>query len=214
MQRKRPSGPPRARRAQPVRQDPFEDEQPFDADGAYGAAPYGEPYEEATYKDGAYADAPYEEQPYEETAYDDAPYGEATYEEVYEEPVRTGRAPQPEVIATNTAIRLTCTLCAMMGLLAIFMCWAERESRAIRHFAVQSAAITVLHLFSAALLFLIAGLMGGIPFLGFLLTMVCWLIYFALLVVIIVVRARMMLHAWRGIRFTIPGLWRTLERFV
>ena len=196
MQRKRPTGSPRVRKAPPVWQQPEEE------------APYGEPYDE----DGFYEDAsdvPYEDQPYEEP-----PYEEELYEAAYEELERPSRMPpQPEVIATNTAIRLTCTLCAMIGLLAVFMCWAEKESRAIRHFAVQSAAVTAIHLFCALLLFLISGLMGSIPFLGFLLTMVCWLCYIALLVVIVVVRARMMLHAWRGIRFAIPGLWRTLERF-
>ena len=191
MQRKRPAAAPRVRKAPPV----------------WDRQPYEEPsYEEPTYDEAS----PYGEEPYEE-----APYEAPPYEETYYEPERATRVPpKPEVIATNTAIRLTCTLCAMMGLLAIFMCWAEKESRAIRHFAVQSAAVTGLHLFCALMLFLISGLLGGIPFLGFLLTMVCWLCYIALLIVVVVVRARMMLHAWRGIRFTIPGLWRTLERFV
>ena len=143
----------------------------------------------------------WQEQPYE------GPYGE----EACEEPVRV--KPQPEVIATNTAIRLTCTLCAMCGLLAVFMCWAEKESRAIRHFAVQSSAVSALHILIAAILLLVAKLLGGVPFLGFLLTMVCWLLYFALLVAVVAVRVRMMLHAWRGVRFTLPGLWRMLERF-
>ena len=143
----------------------------------------------------------WQEQPYE------GPYGE----EACEEPVRV--KPQPEVIATNTAIRLTCTLCAMCGVLAIFMCWAEKESRAIRHFAVQSAALTALHVLCAVLLLLIAGMMGGVPFLGFLMKAVCWLLYITALIAMVVVRARMMLHAWRGVRFELPGLWRALERF-
>lgn len=190
MQRKRPGAAPRVRKAPPVWQ-----EQP-----SWEDAPQ-EPYA-------------YEEPPYEEPAYEEMPYGEHYAEEGYDEPVRAERVPpQPEVIATNTAIRLTCMLCAMCGLLAVFMCWAEKESRAIRHFAVQSTAVSALHILGAAILLLIAKLLGGIPFLGFLLTMVCWLLYFSLLVVIVVVRARMMLHAWRGIRFTLPGLWRMLEQF-
>ena len=192
MQRRRPSAAPRVRKAPP----PWQDEQPSWQQPAWEDAPQ-EPY------------YPGDEPPYEEP-YDEAPYDEAPYDEP-ERPTRV--RPQPEVIATNTAIRLTCTLCAMCGLLAVFMCWAEKESRAIRHFAVQSTAVMALHAFGALLLFLVSGLLGGIPFLGFLLTMVCWLVYFALLVVIVVVRARMMLHAWRGIRFTLPGLWRMLERF-
>lgn len=189
MQRKRPNA-PRTRKAPPVWE---------------GEAGWQEPQE--------WEEAPQEPYAYEEPPYEDAPY-EEPYDEPYDEPERPMRTrPQPEVIATNTAVRLTCTLCAMCGLLAVFMCWAEKESRAIRHFAVQSAAVMGLHIFCALLLFLISGLLGGIPFLGFLLTMVCWLLYIALVVVIVVVRARMMLHAWRGIRFTIPVLWRTLERF-
>ena len=201
MQRRQP----RVRKAPPVRRQPYDERQPYE-EAPYEEAPYGEPF---------YGEQPYEDTPYEEAPYEEAPYEEAPYEEpCYGEPERTTRVPpQPEVIATNTAIRLTCTLCAMCGLLAIFMCWAEKESRAIRHFAVQSAAVTGLHLLCGLMLFLVSGLLGAIPFLGFLLTMVCWLTYIALLVVIVVVRARMMLHAWRGIRFTIPGLWRTLERF-
>ena len=152
----------------------------------------------------------WQEQPDWEDAQQET-YDEAPYEARPEGPAHA--RPQPEVIATNTAIRLTCTLCAMCGLLAIFMCWAEKESRAIRHFAVQSAAVTGLHILCALVLLLISGLLGGIPFLGFLLTMVCWLCYIAVLIVVVVIRARMMLHAWRGIRFMIPGLWRTLERF-
>ena len=144
-------------------------------------------------------------------AWEEQPHEESYVEETYDDPVRV--KPQLEVIATNTAIRLTCTLCAMCGLLAVFMCWAEKESRAIRHFAVQSTAMSALHILVAAILLLVAKLLGGVPFLGFLTGMVCWLLYFSLLVAIVAVRARMMLHAWRGVRFTLPGLWRMLERF-
>ena len=205
MQRKRPSAAPRVRKAPRVWQDDQGDWQ-------------GQPYQQAEWEEAPqepYGDEepPYEEPPYEEPLYEEAAY-EEPYDDGYYEPERATRVPpQPEVIATNTAIRLTCTLCAMCGLLAVFMCWAEKESRAIRHFAVQSAAVSAMHLFCALALFVISGLLGGIPFLGFLLTMVCWLLYIALLVVIVVIRARMMLHAWRGIRFTIPGLWRLIERF-
>lgn len=201
MQRKRPNAAPRVRKAPQVWQD---ERGGWQRQPAWEEAPQ-EPY---AYEEASYEEPPYEEAPYEEPPYDDP------YDDGYDEPERPTRVPpKPEVIATNTAIRLTCTLCAMCGLLGVFMCWAEKESRAIRHFAVQSTAMSALHLFCGLLLFLISGLLGGIPFLGFLLTMVCWLVYIALLVVIVVVRTRMMLHAWRGIRFTIPGLWRMIERF-
>ena len=149
----------------------------------------------------------------EEPVYQQPPLDEPPCEDAYEDGRYDDRSPQPEVIATNTAIRLTCTLCAMCGLLAAFICWAEKESRAIRHFAVQSVAVMALHALCVLLLALIASLMGGIPFLGFMLTLVCWLVYFVVVMVTAVIRVRMMLHAWRGIRFTLPGLWRKLERF-
>jgi len=120
----------------------------------------------------------------------------------------------PEVIATNMAVRLTCTLCAMMGLFAAFMCYAERESRAIRHFAVQSAALTAVHAVLILLLLIVGSVMGGVPYMGFLVQLVCWLAYFAVLLTLAAVRVRMMLHAWRGIRFTLPLLWPKLERYV
>ena len=47
-------------------------------------------------------------------------------------------------------------------------------------------------------------LLGAIPFLGFLITILCWLLYIALLVVCVVVRVRLMLAAYAGIRFTLP----------
>lgn len=195
MQRKRPAASPRVRRAPPVWQEERADE-PNDWQPSWEEEPQG------------YEEPPFDDAPYQDTY--EAPY----VEEGYDEPEQAARVrPQPEVIATNTAIRLTCTLCAMCGLLAVFMCWAEKESRAIRHFSVQSVAMSALHIFSALVLLLVCGLLGGIPFLGFLLNMVGWLLYFALLIVIIVVRARMMLHAWRGVRFTLPGLWRLLEQF-
>ena len=56
----------------------------------------------------------------------------------------------------------------------------------------------------AAALGFIGGLLGAIPFLGFLITILCWLLYIALLVVCVVVRVRLMLAAYAGIRFTLP----------
>lgn len=120
----------------------------------------------------------------------------------------------PEVIATNMAVRLTCTMCAMIGLLAAFMCYAERDSRAIRHFAVQSTALTVVHAVLIAVLLVAGSVMGGIPYMGFLVQLICWLAYFAALMTLMVVRFRMMLHAWRGLRFQLPLLWPRLERYV
>lgn len=185
QQKKRPA--PVVRRARPVWR---EDDQPG------GAA---EPGSEPSWRD----DLTWLE---EETAVADESGVEAPFDsDDDEEP--------PEIIATNTAVRLTCTLCAMSGLLAAFMCWAEKDSRAIRHFAVQSTAVSAAHLAVAALLLTAGALLSGVPYLGFVTDMAGWLIYFAVLVALTVVRARMMLSAWRGVRFTLPGTRRLLERW-
>ena len=55
------------------------------------------------------------------------------------------------LLATNTGVRLACTMAAMLSPFALFLCWAERESRVIRRFAVQSAALAILHLMGAGL---------------------------------------------------------------
>ena len=56
------------------------------------------------------------------------------------------------LLATNTGVRLACTMAAMLSPFALFLCWAEQESRVIRRFAVQSAALLAIHLLGGALL--------------------------------------------------------------
>ena len=135
----------------------------------------------------------------------DEPYAEYPYEEIppeyYDEepPVE-----EPEVIATNGTVKLTCTLAAFCSLLALFFAFADKRSRAIHHFAVQSLGLAAVHILGAAALVFVGGLLGAIPFLGFLITILCWLLYFALLLVCVVLRVRMMLAAYEGIRFTLP----------
>ena len=124
------------------------------------------------------------------------------------------RAPSgPEVIATNTAVRLTCTICAMIGLFGVFMCWAEKESRAIRHFAVQSAGLTAAHGMTALLLVLVGTILGGVPYLGFMVNLMGWLMYIVVLVLMVIVRVRMMKHAWQGVKFHTPVMGHYMEKF-
>lgn len=120
----------------------------------------------------------------------------------------------PDVLATNTGVRLACTMAAMMGLFALFLCWAERESRVIRRFAVQSASLTVLHGAIIAAVLLLGMLIGSIPYLGLLMTLLSWLCYIAALMLLAVTRIRLMKHAWLGIRFNLPPhLERMLTRY-
>lgn len=118
-----------------------------------------------------------------------------------------------EIVATNRMVLLTCTLASMMPPFALFLLFAERKSRAIRHFALQSLALTICHLILGGMLVLLNAMLGGIPFLGFLMNLVLWIIYISAVLVMLVLRIRMMFFAWRGAKFLLPWIGRRVERF-
>ena len=132
---------------------------------------------------------------YDEAGYDDPAYGP----EAYDEPPLAR-----EIIATNRTVLLTCMLAAMISLFGLFLCFAEKRSRAIRHFAGQSAALMGIHALLALILFALASLLGSLPLIGIVLRGLCLVVYLAALLVIIVLRIRMMFFAYQGIRFTLP----------
>lgn len=132
---------------------------------------------------------------YDEAGDDDPAYGP----EAYDEPPLAR-----EIIATNRTVLLTCTLAAMISLFGLFLCFAEKRSRAIRHFAGQSAALLAVHAVLALILFALGSLLGSLPLIGILLRGLCLVVYLAALMVIIVLRIRMMFFAYQGIRFTMP----------
>ena len=117
------------------------------------------------------------------------------------------------LLATNTGVRLACTMAAMLSPFALFLCWAEQESRVIRRFAVQSAALLAIHLLGGALLGVTSLIVGRIPYLGFLLTLLGWLVYIALAVAAIILRVKLMERAWHGRRFDLPLLEKIIRRF-
>lgn len=127
-------------------------------------------------------------------------------------PVFPGEAEQP-LLATNTGVRLACTMAAMMSLFALFLCWAERESRVIRRFAVQSVALAGVHLCGIAVLAVISLLVGRIPYLGFLMSLMGWLIYIALAILALALRVRLMERAWHGRKYDLPLLERLIRRY-
>ena len=117
------------------------------------------------------------------------------------------------LLATNTGVRLACTMAAMLSPFAIFLCWAEKESRVIRRFAVQSVALAILHLLGGAMLGIISLLVGSIPYLGFLMRLLGWLIYTAIALVALWLRVKLMEHAWHGRRFDLPLMEKLTRRF-
>jgi len=118
-----------------------------------------------------------------------------------------------EIMSTEAVVKLTCTLAAMMPLFALFLIFAEKKSRAIRHFALQSVGLTVCHALVAGALLAVNAVFGGIPYLGFLLNLILWIVYIVSAIVMLVVRIRMMFVAWQGGRFTLPMIGHMLERY-
>lgn len=119
--------------------------------------------------------------------------------------------PPRDVLATNTGVRLACTMAAMMGLFALFLCWAEQESRVIRRFSVQSACLTALHAAVGVAALVISAVLGAVPYLGVMVTLLCLLGYIAALLMLVVERVRLMRCAWQGVRFMLP---RALEGII
>ena len=152
-----------------------------------------------------YDDPGYDSQGYDEPAYDDQAYGP----DAYDEPPLAR-----EIIATNRTVLLTCTLAAMISLFGLFLCFAEKRSRAIRHFAGQSAALLAVHAVLALILFALGSLLGSLPLIGILLRGLCLVVYLAVLLVIIVLRIRMMFFAYQGIRFTLPVVGEQVSRWM
>ena len=117
------------------------------------------------------------------------------------------------LLATNTGVRLACTMAAMLSPFAVFLCWAEKESKVIRRFAVQSATLAVLHLCGGALLGVISLLVGSVPYFGFLMTLLGWMIYVAIAVVALFLRIKLMERAWHGRRFDVPLVERIICKY-
>ena len=106
------------------------------------------------------------------------------------------RTPQdaPEVISTSQAVNLTSTIASLSALFALFFCFADQRSRAVRRFSVQSVGLGAIHL---------------------LLGMVIWILLVLIVatVIVIVLRVRMALHAYRGEAHVLPVIGQALRRF-
>lgn len=146
--------------------------------------------------------------PWQEETFEDEPYYDM--EPVEEEPYRE---PVSEIIATNRMVLLTCTLVAMMSPFALFLLFAEKKSRAIRHFSLQSVVLSACNIALALVLLLINAVFGVIPYLGFLVSLISWIVYICAAILMLVQRIRMMLFAWHGVRFALPFIGRWAERF-
>ena len=114
-----------------------------DGQGRYGRPAYGPQQDQAWEQQPIYEARPMDQM--------DDPYAEYPYEEVPQEPYDDETpVEEPEVIATNGTVKLTCTLAAFCSLLALFFAFADKRSRAIHHFSVQSLGLAAVHILGAA----------------------------------------------------------------
>ena len=124
-------------------------------------------------------------------------------------------APQqePEIVSTSQAINLTSAIASISALWALFFCFADQRSRAVRRFSVQSVGRGAVHLLLGMIVWILCEVLGWIPVLG---TVVRWLLLLVLVLftaLVFVLRVQMMFHAYRGQAHVLPVIGQALRRF-
>lgn len=119
----------------------------------------------------------------------------------------------PGVISTSQAINLTCTLASLSTLFALFLCFADQKSRAVRRFSIQSVGLGLAHVALGMVCWILSALLGLIPVLGYIAAILFLTVFLAATVLVFVLRIRMMLHAYRGIAYVLPVIGKPLRKF-
>ena len=125
------------------------------------------------------------------------------------------RTPQdaPEVISTSQAVNLTSTIASLSALFALFFCFADQRSRAVRRFSVQSVGLGAIHLLLGMVIWILCEILGWIPLVGPVLRGLLLLVLIVATVIVIILRVRMALHAYRGEAHVLPVIGQALRRF-
>ena len=125
------------------------------------------------------------------------------------------RTPQdaPEVISTSQAVNLTSTIASLSALFALFFCFADQRSRAVRRFSVQSVGLGAIHLLLGMVIWILCEILGWIPLVGSVLRGLLLLVLTVATVIMIILRVRMALHAYRGEAHVLPVIGQALRRF-
>ncbi|MDL2318955.1 hypothetical protein LJC74_07795 [Eubacteriales bacterium OttesenSCG-928-A19] len=123
------------------------------------------------------------------------------------------REPDIEPVSTSEIANLTCTIASVSMLFALFLCFADQKSRVIRHFAVQSVGLGILYLGLGMISWILSALLGWIPVLGTVIGSLLVLVFIAASILVVVLRVRMMLRAYRGEYYVLPAIGDSLRRF-
>ena len=120
---------------------------------------------------------------------------------------------EPEIISTSQAVNLTSTIASLSVLFALFFCFADQRSRAVRRFSVQSVGLGAIHLLLGMVIWILCEVLGWIPLIGGVLRGLLLLVLTLATILVIVLRVRMALHAYRGEAHVLPVIGQALRRF-
>ena len=120
---------------------------------------------------------------------------------------------EPEIISTSQAVNLTSTIASLSALFALFFCFADQRSRAVRRFSVQSVGLGAIHLLLGMVIWILCVVLGWIPLIGGVLRGLLLLVLTLATILVIVLRVRMALHAYRGEAHVLPVIGQALRRF-
>lgn len=125
----------------------------------------------------------------------------------------TQQTPASNVISTSQAINLTCTLASLSTLFALFLCFADQRSRAVRRYAVQSVGLGVLHIAAGMACWILSAVLGWIPLAGYYLYILLVAAFIVVSVFVLTLRIRLMFNAYRGLAYVLPSVGQALRRF-
>ena len=120
---------------------------------------------------------------------------------------------EPEIISTSQAVNLTSTIASLSALFALFFCFADQRSRAVRRFSVQSVGLGAIYLLLGMVIWILCEVLGWIPLIGSVLRGLLLLVLTLATILVIVLRVRMALHAYRGEAHVLPVIGQALRRF-
>ena len=120
---------------------------------------------------------------------------------------------EPEIISTSQAVNLTSTIASLSALFALFFCFADQRSRAVRRFSVQSVGLGAIHLLLGMVIWILCEVLGWIPLIGSVLRGLLLLVLTLATILVIVLRVRMALHAYLGEAHVLPVIGQALRRF-
>lgn len=178
----------------------YKDNDPYDQDDVYSDQPNSSSYGEELYEQ--------PHQSYQQTFNEE--FYEPTY---YEEPIEALHDDATEIVSTSQAVNITSTIASISTLAALFLCFADQRSQAIRRFSIQSVGLGVVHVALAFVFWLINALLAWVPFIGYWIHVMLVVIFIAATLLFFASRIHMMFHAYRGEAHVLPLIGESLRRF-